>query len=115
VIHPNGAEGQAEGGMAQGLGYALFEDILLKDGRVLNPRLSTYIIPSIRDVPGNMKTVLLREPEPLSPYGARGIAEIGLSPTAGAILNAIYDAIGARFERIPVTPEMVLQVLSFEF
>lgn len=112
VIHPAGAEGQSEGGMAQGLGYALFEDVLLKEGRVLNPGLSTYIIPSIRDVPAQISTVLLQEPEPLGPYGARGISEICLSPTAGAILNAIYDAVGVRFERIPVTPEMVLEALA---
>ncbi|MCQ3978631.1 MAG: xanthine dehydrogenase family protein molybdopterin-binding subunit [Anaerolineae bacterium] len=112
VINPAGAEGQSEGGIAQGLGYALFEDILLSEGRVLNPRLSTYIIPSIRDVPAQINTVLLQEPEPMGPYGARGISEICLSPTAGAILNAIYDAVGVRFERIPVTPEMMLAALA---
>ena len=112
VIHPQGAEGQSEGGIAQGLGYALLEDVYLAEGQVLNPRLSTYIIPSIRDVPPNIKTVLLEEPEPIGPYGARGIAEITLSPTAGAIMNAIHEAIGFRFDRIPVTPEMVLAALT---
>jgi CO/xanthine dehydrogenase Mo-binding subunit len=112
VINPSGAEGQAEGGMAQGLGYALCEDILMDGGAVRNPRLSTYVIPSIRDVPARMNIALLEEPEPQGPYGARGIAEIGLSPTAAAILNAIYDAIGLRFSRIPVTPEMVVAALE---
>jgi CO/xanthine dehydrogenase Mo-binding subunit len=112
AINPATAEGQSEGGMAQGLGYALFEDTLLQEGRVLNPRLSTYIIPSIRDVPADMKTVLLEEAEPLGPYGARGIAEIVLSPTAAAIMNALYDAIGMRFDRLPVTPERVLEALE---
>ncbi len=112
ALNPAAAEGQSEGGMAQGLGYALFEDVLLREGRVLNPRLSTYIIPSIRDVPAEVKTVLLEEPEPLGPYGARGIAEIVLSPTAAAIMNALYDAIGVRFDRLPVTPEMVLAALE---
>jgi xanthine dehydrogenase molybdenum-binding subunit len=112
VINPSGAEGQAEGGMAQGLGYALFEDSLMDGGVVLNARMSSYIIPSLRDVPAQIKVVLLEEPEPLGPYGARGIAEIGLSPTAAAVLNAVYDAIGIRFQRIPLTPEMVLAALE---
>lgn len=112
ALNPAAVEGQSEGGMTQGLGYALFEDILLREGHVLNPRLSTYIIPSIRDVPADLKTVLLEEAEPLGPYGARGIAEIVLSPTAAAIMNALYDAIGVRFDRVPVTPEMVLAALE---
>lgn len=112
ALNPAAVEGQSEGGMVQGLGYALFEDILVREGRVLNPRFSTYLIPSIRDVPAELKTVLLEEPEPLGPYGARGIAEIVLSPTAAALMNAIYDAIEVRFDRIPVTAEMVLQMLE---
>ncbi|MBI3762365.1 MAG: molybdopterin-dependent oxidoreductase [Chloroflexi bacterium] len=112
IINPKGAEGQSEGGFAQGLGFALLEEVLMEDGRVLNPRLSTYIIPSIRDVPPDIKTIMLQEPEPASPYGVRGLAEIGLSPTAGAIANAIHDAIGVRFDRVPITPEMVLQALA---
>jgi CO/xanthine dehydrogenase Mo-binding subunit len=98
--------------MAQGLGYALYEDTLMKDGRVQNARLSTYVIPSIRDVPADVKTILIQEPEPLSPHGGRGVGEIGLSPTAGAIGNAVYDTIGVRFDRVPVTPEMVLAALE---
>ena len=112
VLHPHGAEGQSEGGITQGVGYALFEDTLMAEGQVLNPRLSTYIIPSIRDVPPDIKTILLEEAEPQGPYGARGIAEIVMSPTAGAILNAIYDAVGLRFDRLPVMPEMVLAGLE---
>jgi len=112
VIHPQAAEGQSEGGIAQGLGYALFEDTLMVEGRILNPRLSTYIIPSIRDVPPDIKTVLLEEAEPAGPYGARGIAEIVLTPTAAAILNGVYNAVGLRFDRLPVLPEMVLAALE---
>lgn len=112
VINPIGAEGQSEGGVVQGLGYALHEKLTRENGRVLNPRLSTYIIPSIQDIPLNIKTVLLEEPEPLGPYGARGIGEITLTPVAPAILNAVHDAIGIRFDRIPLTPEMILKALS---
>jgi CO/xanthine dehydrogenase Mo-binding subunit len=112
AINPQGAEGQSEGGIVQGLGYALYEDTLMEEGRVQNARLSTYVIPSIRDVPADIKTILLQEPEPVSPFGGRGVGEIGLSPTAGAISNALYDAINFRFERVPVTPEMILEALE---
>jgi CO/xanthine dehydrogenase Mo-binding subunit len=112
VINPQGATGQSEGGIAQGLGYALLENVLVQEGRVLNPHMSTYTIPSIADVPREVRTLLLEECEPLGPYGARGIGEISLSATAAAILNAVHDAIGVRFHRVPVTPEMVLEALA---
>ena len=112
AINPQGVMGQSEGGIAQGIGYALLEEVLLKDGHFLNPKLSTYIIPSITDVPSTIKTTILEEPEPLGPYGARGIAEICITPTAAAILNAVQDAIGIYFDRVPVTPEMILEALD---
>jgi CO/xanthine dehydrogenase Mo-binding subunit len=98
--------------MAQGLGYALYEDALMKDGRVRNAGLSTYVIPSIRDVPADLKTIMIQDPEPISSHRGRGVGEIGLTPTAGAVCNAIYDAVGVRFDRVPVTPEMVLTALE---
>jgi CO/xanthine dehydrogenase Mo-binding subunit len=112
VINRQGAEAQSEGGIAQGLGYALSETTLVEEGRILNPRMSTYIIPSIRDVPVEIETTLLECPEPEGPYGAKGIAEIVLTPTAAAILNAVYAATGERFTRIPLTSERVLRRLS---
>jgi CO/xanthine dehydrogenase Mo-binding subunit len=112
AVNPSAAEGQSEGGIAQGLGYALYEDALMEAGRLRNARLSTYVIPSSRDVPAELNTVLLETPEPRSPHGGRGVGEIGLSPTAGAVCNALYDALGVRFDRVPVTPEMVLAALD---
>jgi len=114
AINPQGVEGQSEGGIAQGLGYALYEDTLITAGRVQNPRLSTYVIPSIRDMPPVLKTILLQEPEPFAPHGGRGVGEIGLSPTAGTIANAIYDALHLRFAQAPITPEMILAALASE-
>ncbi len=111
VINQQGVEAQSEGGIAQGLGYALFEDTVVEDGQMLNPRLSTYIIPSISDMP-EIETTILEHPEPAGPYGAKGIAEIVLTPTAAAILNAVYAATSERFTRIPLTPEQVLGRLS---
>jgi len=109
AINRQGVEAQSEGGLAQGLGYALLEDTLVKDGVMLNPQLSTYIIPSIKDMPVDVETTILEYPEPKGPYGAKGIAEIVLTPTAAAILNAVYAATGERFTRIPLSSEQVLE------
>jgi CO/xanthine dehydrogenase Mo-binding subunit len=84
----------------------------MEDGQILNPRLSTYIIPSISDVPVEIETTILEIPGPTKAYEAKGIGEIVFSPTAAAILNAIYDATDRRFTRIPVLPEQVLGRLS---
>ena len=97
----------------QGIGYALFEDTLVEQGRMRNPHLATYLIPTAQDVPVQMETTFLEEqPAPGGPYGAKGIAEIVLTPTAAAILNAVYAATGRRFTRIPLTPERVLAGLE---
>ena len=112
AINRQGIEAQAEGGIAQGLGYALFEDILMQDGHILNPTLSTFIIPSISDVPVEIEKTILEYPAPAGSFGAKGIGEIMMAPTAAAILNGVYDAIGKRFTRIPLLPERVLGRLS---
>jgi CO/xanthine dehydrogenase Mo-binding subunit len=112
VINRQGIEAQSEGGIVQGLGYALSEDTLVEDGQILNPRLSTYIIPSISDVPVEIETTALEYPEEPGPYGAKGIGEIVFTPTAAAVLNGVYDATGKRFTRIPLLPESVLRRLT---
>ena len=111
AINPQGVEGQCEGGIVQGLGYALMEETFVENGVMLNPDLSTYIIPTACDVP-DIETVLIEEPEDTGPYGAKGIGENATVPTAPAILNAIADAIGVRFTAMPVTPEKVLEALA---
>ena len=111
AINPQGVEGQCEGGIVQGLGYALMEEVHLENGAVLNPTLSTYLIPTALDIPA-IETVLIEEPEDTGPYGAKGIGENATVPTAPAILNAIADAIGVRFTAMPVTPEKVLEALA---
>jgi CO/xanthine dehydrogenase Mo-binding subunit len=107
VINRQGVEGQSEGGVVQGLGYALMEDCILSDGVFLNSDFATYIIPSVKDVPGDMETTILEVPSVIGPYGAKGIAEVVIVPTAPAILNAVYDAIGERFTKIPLSAEDV--------
>jgi len=109
VINPDGVEGQIEGGFAQGLGYALSEELHLRDGRVQNDRLSSYILPTIRDVPAAVRTYLFPTPEPSNPLGARGIAEIGITPVAAAIANGLARITGQRFGAFPISPEQILK------
>ena len=112
VINQQGFEGQSEGGITQSLGYTLMEECIQKDGRVLNPSLSTYIAPYINDVPDEIITTAVEDPAPETAYGAKGIAEVVMVPTPSAILNAVYDAVGVRYTKIPLTPERVLERLS---
>ena len=108
IINQQGIEGQTEGGIIQGLGYALYEDTVVTDGLIQNRGLSTYILPTAVDVPGELVTEFLEVPSKLGPYGAKGIAEIVLVPTAPAIINAVADAIGERFTKIPLRPEDII-------
>lgn len=108
VINPAGVEGQIEGGFAQGLGYSLSEELALSNGRVRNRRFSSYILPTIRDVPSTLKTVLVSTPEPTNPLGARGIAEIGITPVAAAIANGLAAITGKRYAQFPITPEQII-------
>jgi CO/xanthine dehydrogenase Mo-binding subunit len=112
VINQQGIEGQTEGGIIQGLGYALYEDTIIKDGIFHTKGFSTYILPTSEDIPGELITTFLEKPSKLGPYGAKGIAEIVLVPTAPAILNAVADAVGIRITTIPLTAEEVLRNLS---
>ena len=110
-INTMAAEGQVEGALAQGVGYALLEKLILEGGRVANSNLADYKIPTAMDLP-RLKPILVRTYEPCGPFGAKGIGEPGLVPTAPAIANAIYDAIGIRFRQLPITPENVLAALK---
>ncbi|MCR9282609.1 MAG: molybdopterin-dependent oxidoreductase [Rhodobacteraceae bacterium] len=109
VINPDGIEGQIEGGFAQGMGFALSEDLFLCEGRVRNDRFSSYILPTIRDVPSRIRTQFVSTPEPSNPLGARGVAEIGITPVAAAIANGLSRITGLRYERFPITPEQILE------
>src|SRR5260221_2317543 len=107
AISPTQVEGQIHGGVSQGIGLALMEEYL--PGRTEN--LHDYLIPTIGDVP-EIECLLIEDPEPLGPYGAKGIGEPALIPTAPAILNAIHHATGIRLRRIPATPDRVLAALN---
>lgn len=102
AINPTLIEGQIEGGVAQGLGMALMEEFF--PGRGEN--LHDYLIPSAGDVPP-VESILIEDPSPIGPFGAKGIGEQAVIPTAPAILNALHDAVGVRLPRIPATPDRV--------
>lgn len=111
IINPVSAEGQAEGGVAMGIGYALMEEIEVNKGSIKNRNFSDYIIPTSKDVP-HIETHFIEAIEETGPYGAKGIGEPVMIPTAPAILNAIYDAVGVRFTSIPVTCDRLLLAIS---
>lgn len=111
AINPKNIEGQAEGAIAQAHGYAVTENLQSRDGHILNPRLSTYLIPGILDIPGRVETIILEEGDQIGPWGARGMAEMPFIPYAPAVTAALYDAVGIWFDAIPLTPERVVTVL----
>jgi CO/xanthine dehydrogenase Mo-binding subunit len=110
VINPTTGEGQVEGGVVQGLGYALVEEHALQDGRILNDQFSTYIIPTPLDVP-EIHTLLVEDPYPWGPYGAKGLGETPIIAVAPAVTAAIHHAAGVRLREIPATPERVWAAL----
>ena len=106
AINPNAVEGQIEGGVAMGLGYALMEEIILKDGYIQNLNLQDFLIPTTLDVP-NIKPIILEMKTKFGPYGAKGMGEMPNIPTAPAIINAIAHACGGRIRSLPANPEKV--------
>jgi CO/xanthine dehydrogenase Mo-binding subunit len=111
IINLLAAEGQVEGALAQGSGYALTEEMVFSDGRITNPNFLEYKLPTACDtlLP---KVFLIESNEPHGPFGAKGVAEPGLVPTAPAIANAIYHAVGIRVTSLPITPDKVLAALE---
>lgn len=111
AINPTLVIGQIEGAVVQGHGFALSERLHVADGRVLNPRLSTYLIPGIGDIPRRVDSDVLELADPLGPWGARGMAEMPLIPYAAAVIAAVHDATGVWFDEFPLTPDRVLAKL----
>jgi CO/xanthine dehydrogenase Mo-binding subunit len=111
AINPMATEGQIRGGITQGLGWTLMEDMAYENGEIINPDFVDYIVPSALDVP-DIKPILVEPVEPNGPYGAKGIGEPALNPTMAAITNAIYNATGIRVKKLPVSPEKLLAELK---
>jgi CO/xanthine dehydrogenase Mo-binding subunit len=106
AIHPVLALGQIEGGTAQGLGYALLEDVVMRDGRMANAQLTNYIIPTTLDTPA-MRVAILENPYPHGPFGAKGVGEMPIDGPAPAVVNALRHA-GFDVRQIPATPERIM-------
>ncbi|RMF09189.1 MAG: xanthine dehydrogenase, partial [Candidatus Neomarinimicrobiota bacterium] len=111
AIHPAGIEGQVEGGVVQGLGWALTERLVQRDGTILTANASTYLLPTAADSPP-ISTYLVEAEAPDGPWGAKGIGEPAIIPTAAAIANAVSAAIGRPIHTVPITPEVVLRALE---
>jgi CO/xanthine dehydrogenase Mo-binding subunit len=111
VIHPLLAAGQIEGGVAQGIGWALYENVVWKNGRMMNDRMTDYIVPTSADVPP-IRVLFEERPYAGGPHGAKGIGELPMDGPAPAIVNAIRDAVGLGLRRIPATPEVIFQAME---
>ena len=111
AINPAGIEAQVEGGVSQGIGYALMENFKMHNGKVLTANLSTYLLPTALDM-CDVETIIVEDPEPLGPWGAKGIGEPAIIPTAAAIANAVSNALGKSINEIPISPEKVLEILG---
>jgi CO/xanthine dehydrogenase Mo-binding subunit len=108
VVNPVLAAGQIEGGVAQGIGWGLWEDVVMKDGRMANNQMTNYIIPTTEDLP-RLRVFFLENPHPSGPGGAKGIGELPMDGPAPALLNALESALGPlRFDEAPMTPERIL-------
>ncbi|MHB8776227.1 MAG: xanthine dehydrogenase family protein molybdopterin-binding subunit [Anaerolineales bacterium] len=112
AINPELVIGQIEGAVVQAHGYAVVEDYKTKDGKVLTDQLSTYLIPTIWDIPEKVESILVEVPDPNGPWGARGVGELPFLPVAPAIAAAIHDATGVWINEFPFTPERILRALG---
>jgi CO/xanthine dehydrogenase Mo-binding subunit len=111
VLNAKLCEGQIEGGVVQGIGYALSEDYFWERGRTLNPNFTDYKIPQSVGIP-NIHSIWVETNEPGGPFGGKCIGEPAMNPTAAAIANAVYHAIGVRIKDLPITPEKILRALK---
>jgi len=108
AINPQQVEGQIEGGVAQAVGWATCENFIVEGGRIQTPHLSTYLIPTVSDVPERVEAVIVERPDPRGPWGARGMGEMPFIPLAPALVAAVHDATGVWFDELPLTPERVV-------
>lgn len=112
AINPIQVEGQIEGCVVQAAGYALLENWKKRNTRALTKELSTYLIPTVLDIPDRTRSIILEYPDPIGPYGARGMGEMPYLPFAPAVVDAVHHATGVRFHSFPLTAERVLRGLG---
>ena len=111
AVNPQQVQGQIEGAVIQALGYTVMEHLVSVDGRIRNPYLSTYLIPTVLDIPIEVKSVVLEYADPIGPFGARGMAEMPFVPLAPAIAAAVHDATGVWIDDLPLIPDRVVKKL----
>jgi CO/xanthine dehydrogenase Mo-binding subunit len=111
ILNPVAHQGQILGGVIQGLGYALTEELVYEEGRILNPHFGAYKIPAIADIP-EIETVLLETPAGPVPYAGKAIGEVSNCPVAPAVANAVAAAAGVRVSDLPITAEKIYQALQ---
>jgi CO/xanthine dehydrogenase Mo-binding subunit len=111
VVHPILAAGQIEGGVAQGIGYTLYENVVWKNGRMTNGQMTNYIMPTAEDVPP-IRVFFEEQPYAYGPSGAKGLGELPMDGAAPAIVNAIENATGVSVHQIPVLPETFMEALE---
>ena len=114
AVNPQLVQGQIEGAVVQAAGYALMEDYVQREGQTLTRTLSTYLIPTILDIPGKVESLILEYPDPIGPFGARGMGEMPFLPLAPAVAAGVREATGVWFNEFPLTPERVLTKLEQE-
>jgi len=112
AVNPQQVQGQIEGAVVQAAGYTVLENFVQVDGHVLTRHLSTYLIPTVLDVPDQVHAVVLEVPDPIGPWGARGMAEMPFLPLAPAVIAAVRQATGVWFNEFPLTPERILRGLG---
>jgi CO/xanthine dehydrogenase Mo-binding subunit len=112
AVNPQMVQGQVEGAVVQAAGYALMENFITEKGVPLTRHLSTYLIPTVLDIPEEVQSVILENPDPIGPWGARGMGEMPYLPLTPAITAAVHDALGIWFNHFPLTPETILRGLG---
>ncbi len=111
IINPIGHRGQIDGGLIQGLGFGMIEEVVMEEGQVSTLHLGDYKLPNMKDIPP-LKTVLVQEEIGPAPFDSKAIGESSVTPIAAAIANAVYDAVGVRFYDLPVTAEKIYRALK---
>ena len=111
AINPQMVEGQIEGAFVQGLGFALFEEMVWNGAQIANPTLMDYKIPTFMEAPSELHAIIVESNDPRGPYGAKSVGEIGINSVAAAITNAVNASLGVRLRRLPLTPQRVLEAM----
>jgi CO/xanthine dehydrogenase Mo-binding subunit len=112
AVNPQQVQGQIEGAVVQAAGYAILENFVQRGAVPVSRTLSTYLIPTILDIPEHVESIVLEYPDPIGPFGARGMGEMPYLPLVPAICHAVYDATGVWIDEFPLTPERVLEKLG---